>query len=141
MHINPQAMQSHCILLLNTLNHGDSSWRYRRLRLAICMSVALSELQLVEHDRCVLPADLTPHSTQIIFHPAEDLTSLVLVRIAIEPKKRRSYIPPSTQRKFFALSPHLPGHACPACHPKSQPRSRALVLRKWTSMCNLQKAQ
>ena len=35
----------------------------------------------------MLPTDLTPHSPQIIFHSVEDLTSLVLVRIAIEPEK------------------------------------------------------
>ena len=35
----------------------------------------------------MLSADLTPHGPHIILHAVEDLTCLVLVRIAIEPEK------------------------------------------------------
>ena len=99
------------------IRYGALSWRYRKLRLAICMGVALLELQSVEHDRGVLPADLTPHSPQIIFHPVEDLTSLVLVRIAIEPKKvvRTFHPQPSVDPPHCPLihRPMLAQHAAP----------------------------
>ena len=55
--------------------------------LAVCIYVTLSVLQSVKGNGRVLPPDLTPHSSQIMSHPVEDLTCLMLIRIAIEPKK------------------------------------------------------
>lgn len=55
--------------------------------LAVCIYVASSVLQSVKGNGRVLSPDLTPHGSQIMSDPIEDLTSLMLIRIAIEPKE------------------------------------------------------
>ena len=55
--------------------------------LAVCIYVTLPVLESVKGNDRVLSPDLTPHTSQIISNPIEDLTSLMLIRIAIEPKK------------------------------------------------------
>ena len=101
--------------------------------LAVCIYVASSGLQSVKGNGRVLSPDLTPHSSQIMSNPIEDLTRLMLIRIAIEPKKIVRTLHPqplvNIPHRPVINRPMLAQHAAPYHGQDLESRSRGPRLR------------